>query len=301
MDAGRYENNYFYFGVILVGLLPWTFFLLQSIRNTWFSWRKRHSHQIEIFLLLWVITITVFFSFSNSKLIPYILPVFPPLAILIGRYFASCEIKHTIGLKLGWLLLPLLGIGIAVFCLQIPKHYPVANPDIARLTLLTLSLIFIFTTVIAPLLFFWKKNLRYAVGTLCFGTLIGLIYLLPGIPSIDHNSIKPLAIALQNTLKPTDKIVNYNRYNQDLPFYLKRKIIVVNWFANELSFGLEHQKNVDWMIHDNDFWKMWDSSQRIFVVTRLDDLDEILSNNPHFRYYPIAKTQRNIVFCNQKI
>ena len=30
----------------------------------------------------------VFFSGSSSKLIPYILPMFPPVAILIGRYLA---------------------------------------------------------------------------------------------------------------------------------------------------------------------------------------------------------------------
>ena len=39
--------------------------------------------------MIWPGLIFLFFSASSSKLIPYILPVLPPLAILIGNYFAD--------------------------------------------------------------------------------------------------------------------------------------------------------------------------------------------------------------------
>ena len=38
-----------------------------------------------MYLLIWTALIFLFFSKSSSKLIPYILPIFPPLAMLIGR------------------------------------------------------------------------------------------------------------------------------------------------------------------------------------------------------------------------
>src|SRR5271165_6857074 len=41
------------------------------------------------FLWLWVVFVIVFFSLSDSKLMPYVLPAMPPLAILIAALPAA--------------------------------------------------------------------------------------------------------------------------------------------------------------------------------------------------------------------
>lgn len=297
LDADRYEPMYFFGMVLLAGFLPWTTFLFQSLGSSLSSWKNKNKFSINLFFILWIAIIFIFFTFSESKLIPYILPIFPPLAMLLGNYLAQAENNAGIGLKIGWTLVPFIGLGIILFFIKLPNEYDIANPLLASKFSIILSIIFLSVSCSAPVLF-WLKHPRAAFYILCFGFLAGFLLILPAIPAIDHNSIKPLALTLKKIIRPGDEIINYNRYNQDLPFYLRRKITVVNWFTNELAFGIAHQPHTHWMITTQEFWKRWQASQRIFVITRLDDLNEILENNPHFHYVLIAKTQRNVLFRN---
>lgn len=80
---------YFFPGLLILGFAPWIVFLFHSIKHSLpKTWNNRNSEDISIFFMLWALLIFVFYWCSKSQLIPYILPVFPPLAILTGRYFA---------------------------------------------------------------------------------------------------------------------------------------------------------------------------------------------------------------------
>ena len=83
----RYEPPWFFVPVLLGGMIPWTAFLVQAVRDALpAGWRRRREARETLFLLLWAGLVFVFFSLSSSKLVPYILPVIPPLALLLGRY-----------------------------------------------------------------------------------------------------------------------------------------------------------------------------------------------------------------------
>ncbi|MEE8349040.1 MAG: glycosyltransferase family 39 protein [Acidobacteriota bacterium] len=77
---------WYYLPVLLIGFFPWIFFLGSALVRGW----RRRGHLLEprfrpeLFLWLWVGVPFVFFSISQSKLAGYVLPVFPPLAILIA-------------------------------------------------------------------------------------------------------------------------------------------------------------------------------------------------------------------------
>jgi 4-amino-4-deoxy-L-arabinose transferase-like glycosyltransferase len=81
---GRYEPFWFFLPVLVATMLPWSFFTPGALGR---AWRDRHHHDgpSGLYLVIWVVVIFLFFSKSDSKLIPYILPIFPPLAILIGH------------------------------------------------------------------------------------------------------------------------------------------------------------------------------------------------------------------------
>ena len=70
---------------LLGGLLPWTPFLgrlagaFPSIRRG--EWRERGA---EAYLQVFWILVLLFFSASQSKLVPYILPVWPAVAVLVA-------------------------------------------------------------------------------------------------------------------------------------------------------------------------------------------------------------------------
>ncbi len=88
----RYQPVWFFVAAILVGMLPWISFLPQSLKAVLpGGWRKRQDHPETWFLLIWAVFVLFFFSLSKSKLFPYILPVFPPLALIIARFWALLE------------------------------------------------------------------------------------------------------------------------------------------------------------------------------------------------------------------
>jgi len=299
LSANRYEPFYFYINAIFIGLIPWSVFIIQSIKHNWFRWRNRKNNESTLFLFLTIILITLFFSISHSKLIPYILPVFPSLAILIGKYFADFQDNKTIGLRIGFVILPIIAILLTAFIINAPRYYPLANPEFAYIHLRLFTTL-ISITMISALCFYFYKNLKTAFTILTIGTLLSLIILLPAISHIDHRSIKPLAVKINQLKKSNDKIVSLYHYYQDLPFYTRGKVDVVAC-ASELDFGTQHQDTSKWIYMDiNKLWQQWNKPKRIFAVTRLTDLQDIHQKFPQLKIFELAKTQRNVLISNQQ-
>jgi len=75
---------YYYIPVLILGFFPWTAIMLQSM---WASLTKsRQEFGVLVFLNIWAIAIFVFFTISQTKLVSYILPMYPPLAMIVGWY-----------------------------------------------------------------------------------------------------------------------------------------------------------------------------------------------------------------------
>ncbi len=77
---------YYYLPVLLVLLFPWSgwLFLLVSKSPIKGIHRWREWNPGMVFLVCWFLIPIVFFSLSESKLAGYILPSFPPLALILG-------------------------------------------------------------------------------------------------------------------------------------------------------------------------------------------------------------------------
>ncbi|MEO8164928.1 MAG: glycosyltransferase family 39 protein, partial [Betaproteobacteria bacterium] len=83
--AHHREGPFWYFvPVMLIGTMPWTWLVLEGVRD---AWRRRPLAGVfspERFLLTWSAVVFVFFSVSSSKLPAYVLPTVPALALLTG-------------------------------------------------------------------------------------------------------------------------------------------------------------------------------------------------------------------------
>jgi 4-amino-4-deoxy-L-arabinose transferase-like glycosyltransferase len=81
---------YFYLPVVISFALPWTVVFgaaIISVRR--WAWRGQSARdRLRVFALVWLILPITFFSFSGSKLIAYILPVLPAIALLVGERIA---------------------------------------------------------------------------------------------------------------------------------------------------------------------------------------------------------------------
>jgi hypothetical protein len=86
--AEKGENHprplYYFLPLLMGGYLPWSLWLPPIFYDLW-RHRKEESHEAG-FLFVWAAAVFVFFSLSRNKLGPYILPLFPPLALLTGDF-----------------------------------------------------------------------------------------------------------------------------------------------------------------------------------------------------------------------
>jgi 4-amino-4-deoxy-L-arabinose transferase-like glycosyltransferase len=72
--------------VLLLLCLPWLPWLNRPFRRGFLSDAERQPERspIRLLLVLWVVVVVVFFSLPQSKLVGYILPAVPPLAMLMA-------------------------------------------------------------------------------------------------------------------------------------------------------------------------------------------------------------------------
>lgn len=94
--AGRMQPAWFFSAIFIAGFFPWICFLPAALRlclpNKGDIRKYRDKYRNEVFFLIWAGVVFLFYNFSDSKLPPYILPMIPPLAIIVGRYLAEVYI-----------------------------------------------------------------------------------------------------------------------------------------------------------------------------------------------------------------
>lgn len=86
---GRSQPWWFFLPVITLALLPWTFFLVKPLRTFWHRWQTGTVSPPQALLAGWVVLPFVILTCSGSKLVTYVLPLLPALAIAIGSSFTS--------------------------------------------------------------------------------------------------------------------------------------------------------------------------------------------------------------------
>jgi 4-amino-4-deoxy-L-arabinose transferase-like glycosyltransferase len=78
---------YFYLGVMILLIFPWTPFLVASLRRSGPStWQMNDANsKLRVFAFAWMVVPLLFFSLSVSKLPGYVLPALPGAAFLVGE------------------------------------------------------------------------------------------------------------------------------------------------------------------------------------------------------------------------
>lgn len=113
-----------YLGVLIVGFLPWTALVAQGVAE---AIRRRLAS--DWLLGLWAVVVLVFFTAASTRLAAYILPAFPPLAILAGRYAARAQ-QTGRGARLvtgvNAIVVALLGVALVVASRKLPGAEPAA-------------------------------------------------------------------------------------------------------------------------------------------------------------------------------
>lgn len=275
----RYEPFWFFVPILVAGLLPWMGLLPGALRSAWPSSLPVQDDEERkgLFLLLWFAVIFVFFSLSNSKLIPYIVPLLPPLAILMAqrlRRFAEGDARGARAFLL-WstgFLAPFI-VALAV--------YPFVQDDVPSLTLMPYA-VALMGTLSLFLVLGWhgyrRRALRTMVVALCIAALAN-VFLLGRVLALYGQlfSSRPLAEAVAELRRPSDRIVQCRDYDQGLPFYLEERIALADYLG-ELAFGAAKETDPRWFLDIDALVRLWNSDQRtILIITKREkDWQELL-------------------------
>lgn len=295
-SVGHYQPVWFFIPTLMMGFFPWIVFLPQTISNAIPRWQQRQQYKNEIFFLLWASLIFMFFSFSKSKLIPYILPVLPPLAILTALYLKNAIRDKKRSLSISLFCLVFLSLIIAFYLFKFTQTSLLPDVVTATSYLNTATGILVFGALVSFVLSFKKPCT--ATLLLIPTTCLFLLASLAAMPAIDNRTILPLANIIKSRIQPQDEVVAYDQYYQDLPFYLERRVTILNW-RNEMSYGMEHQDTREWMIDDATFWLRWNSDKRLFVIMDTENYAQLKNTKPPIKYFVLGRTINNVLLSNK--
>lgn len=287
LSAAEFNNKtpfWFYVPVVLIGFFPWVIFLFQAGKKALKSViAAKQEHQTELFLLLWIGIIFLFFSIPKSKIITYMLPIFPAAALLTGHYLAriwtSISQKATRRYSIGF------AIAAVLFALSlILARYTWGNFPAAFVTYLII--LDVLLVVCAGMAIYLRNRSFPSLFLLCLVcNVLFLSILTLGASHLNQGSAKPLVTYLKTVKQPQDEVVAYFKYYYDVPLYLEERITVAtqwdapdiakkdNWmreFWNAMAF----QKTDDWLINEETFWMRWESDKRVFVFVNTNYFDK---------------------------
>jgi 4-amino-4-deoxy-L-arabinose transferase-like glycosyltransferase len=290
----RYEPAWFFVPILLVGLLPWTVFLPRALKNAFRApIADAEERRANLLFLLWAGLVFAFFSLSDSKLVPYVLPVLPPLALLLGRDLALAWERPGGRRGLPYLALLLLAgtLGTAFLLLpRIPKAAASAGLLGGFVYALAGSLLLM---GLLPLVLDRLGRSRAALVACGLTGFLFLTTLAASLPPLDRDrSVKALATVLRLRLQPGDEVASYHDYFQDLPFYLGRKVTVAAW-RGELDFGMQQEDVSGWMIGEDELWRRWNGPGRVYLVV------DGRSAPPVLRGTLLARSGHNLLLVNR--
>jgi 4-amino-4-deoxy-L-arabinose transferase-like glycosyltransferase len=282
----RHPQPFYFFPLVaMAGSFPWSFCLISSLarRDSWASlkqWRQASSEKtpddrLHLFLLLWIAVPIVFFSFSGSKLPGYILPIFPAIALIIGReldrwwsdesrpsvalHVLTATMTVAAGISAGILLQRELGLS-------------------ARDAWLMGSVAILVAVVYAGLLVF--KQVRVAALYLPVGLAVIIIaaahLVFPGLGN--RESLKKLSLMALQAALPYERLVflinhdqSINFYATDLPLRDDRSELITVKTSEEIALLVEASRSQSILIMSP---KRWGDGPMKSMILRVEKIGE---------------------------
>lgn len=294
---GRDSVFLYYVPVLILGTLPWSAFLWKAVSEGAVKWADDFRGEGCLFLLVWSGFIVLFFSLSSSKLIPYVAPVFLPLAVAFGHVFRLHEERSgtaPASVKRPFLhMLPIYIQSIVfIFVLVLPPFLKdmklggdlvIMHSDkwwglIALPILTQIGLLFLPDQARRYLKKGWFVTV-YALSVLFLGSLV--------LPASDflspYKSAYSLTQAAQRQVPEKKDVYQYKISVYGIDFYSHRRAPVVEDFG-ELGFGiglLPQGERERYFLSADAFYKLCKEKDDIYAVTqykeRLEDLKKNVS------------------------
>jgi 4-amino-4-deoxy-L-arabinose transferase-like glycosyltransferase len=302
-EHGRDAPWWYFIPFIVAGLFPWTGCLRPALREALRGgWKARGERATAWFFVTWALFVFLFFSQSHSKLAPYILPVFPPLAVLIGQWLAegwrtqAARFAEAIGVFAA--MAGVLGVAF-VALLARPELFGVADIARFRSDVTVSAACLLAGAVLAP---WWLRRGQMRWAAWAVAVSVGGLYLALGEAhhKIARTETKAFALLVNERAAAGDRIYHYHDFFHDFTFYTERLVGTVAAHNTELEVRIDPAAQASGrFIEEEEFRRQWTGSQRIWVVARRREVEGKLFADPSFHYHLLAVTKRHCLFSNQ--
>jgi 4-amino-4-deoxy-L-arabinose transferase-like glycosyltransferase len=265
----RYQPAWFFIPVLLLGLLPWTTLLPGAVRRGWQA--ASEGSNGSAVLLVWSAFVFAFFSLSHSKLIPYILPLLPALAALMGHHLAALP-GPRLARHLAVMAICGAALGAAVLVLwQLPLSQrlaaSVSGASMVGVAMALLSLAL--GCALGARLALRARPIAAAAMAGLGGWLLGEC-LLAGAEQLPRlHELVELEQDVRPWIGNSTRLYCVNDYLQPLPFYWSRTCTLVG-YRGELDFGLR-QEPWRWIANLELFAGVWRGQDDAVALLRPED------------------------------
>ena len=237
----RGEPWWYFLPIFFAGFLPWMFALPAAIAHAWRVDGRTDGAQPLRLAIVFAAFVLAFFSASGSKLPAYILPAFPPLALVLGRYLADAPPR-----RLATWMMPVGFVAIAgayagwIAPERTRDAWTHALYLEARPWTLAGAAILLAVGVVGPLLL-WRGRRWLAFLVVAMGTMFMIDCLEDAYERLaPRQSGLAVAEKMRPLLTPATRIYSVKIYDQTVPFYIGRTVRLVA-YTDEFETGLKSQ------------------------------------------------------------
>jgi 4-amino-4-deoxy-L-arabinose transferase-like glycosyltransferase len=256
--SDRVEPWWFFLPILLFAWLPVIWSAPAAVVSNWKSDAVAAELQTGKLLLIWCAVVLLFFSLSQSKLAPYILPMMPALAVLFGRVVGARP--RSAGFALA-VLVPLICIAAIGLLIYGYNQSQAIDPALAAWSCAAILLAllgagacrFLGSAARLPQAAPITWVVLAVTSITGFQALYGAYNQLP-----KTRSARDLARSVSASVGPGTAIFTVGHYRQSMGFYLGRTLGVFD-YRGELEFGL----TLDEVANRNDlaeFRRRWEST-----------------------------------------
>jgi len=283
------EPIYFYLPVLLIGLMPWSLMSPAILR-------RDSQNSARSFCLIASIVVLALFSLASAKLIPYVLPALPPLAVVLADAILSRveTAARASGLRFTAAAVGFAGVAVLIVAALAP-HFHGQYLVLARAAMFVIGAILL-GGGLATAAILRRNRIVPALASLAFTIALALLagtYARIAVEPMRSYAELSRAVAAQ---APDASLICYHRYIQSLPFYARRRVILVGQ-RSELGFGAARSADAhDYFFDsDGDLIRLWNRAEKSVLLIDQSDLDRLKPLLGSFRVIASEHTKRAVV------
>jgi len=277
-------SPFFYIPVIFGGFFPWSAFLPLGV---WAMYRSDNFISrfpgYKLFLGLWFLTVFIFFSVSQTKLVTYIFPLFPVLSVVTARLWER-SVRKLEGvfdlpkfMAISHYLYVLMGIGAIIgVTLVINRKFPPALPAV-----MVCEGIFLIGMILS-LYFLLRKRRLFLFVTIAFTVVLMVLPISQRVlPAIEvYVSSKALTDKIRELAGEGDPIGGEDDHRRGIAFYSGRKDVEdLHAYSGLVEFVAR--------------------KERVWGIIQVKHYEELKKGNKELYTEPVLRTGKYVLITNQ--